>query len=271
MPRDPFSISAPKCSVEGCAGAPIKKGMCESHYGRWKRHGDPLAGGRKRSVFEGGAAGKAGKVCKVDGCASPAYKREMCNAHYIRWHKHGDPLAGGRVKAAPGQPTTNECKKPQCPAAARLWAHLDYRAKTELYKSRAKASYYADIERSRQVAREYAANNREAALERVKEWKTANPEKYRANNARNLAAYREYIRQATPPWTDLAAIDAVYMAAPKGSHVDHIVPIRGEFVCGLHVHWNMQYLTESENCSKRNTFTEADGIDYTAPAWRAMA
>jgi len=160
------------------------------------------------------------------------------------------------------------CKKPQCPAAKHINNHLHFLRNQDAYRQRARTNYWLDEERSRQVAREYAATHRQEALDRVKQWKTDNPERYRANNARNLAAYREYIRQATPPWADLEAIDAVYMAAPKGYHVDHIVPIRGEFVCGLHVSWNLQHLPESENCSKRNTFNEADGIDYSAPAWR---
>lgn len=266
MTQDLFNTSPRSCSVEGCTRAPASKGMCPMHYRRWRRHGDPLAGGTFRGVFSGGAAGKAGERCTVEGCDGPVYRREMCNKHYIRWHKHGDPLAGGRGKASSGQ-LSNHCGKRQCPGAKRLWAHMDYLAKMDTYKGRAKDRYYVDIELSRQLAREYAATHREEARERVKQWKTDNPEKYRANNARNLAAYREYIRQATPFWADLRAIDAVYMAAPKGYHVDHIVPIRGEFVCGLHVPYNMQYLPESENCSKRNTFTEADGIDRTAPGW----
>lgn len=70
--------------------------------------------------------------------------------------------------------------------------------------------------------------------------------------------------QATPAWVDAAhrqRISAIYAATQQVQeatgtvyHVDHIVPLVNERVCGLHVWWNLQPLPELLNIVKNNTF-----------------
>lgn len=44
-----------------------------------------------------------------------------------------------------------------------------------------------------------------------------------------------------------------YIEASKlGLTVDHIIPLQGEFVSGLHVPWNITFISRSENTSKGN-------------------
>lgn len=66
------------------------------------------------------------------------------------------------------------------------------------------------------------------------------------------AKYRAVKLQALPKWADTAAITQFYRSCPEGYHVDHIIPLQGKYVCGLHVLNNLQYLSISDNCSKGN-------------------
>lgn len=65
----------------------------------------------------------------------------------------------------------------------------------------------------------------------------------------------------TPKWADLKAIKAIYKEASIRSkkegikyHVDHIIPLRGKNVSGLHIHSNLQIITAHENALKHNKF-----------------
>lgn len=57
---------------------------------------------------------------------------------------------------------------------------------------------------------------------------------------------------ATVYWSDLEAISNFYSNCPSGYVVDHIIPLQGKYVCGLHVLDNLQYLTASDNNKKSN-------------------
>lgn len=80
-------------------------------------------------------------------------------------------------------------------------------------------------------------------------------------------------KDATPPWlTDRQnqEIISIYKEAARLSvltrikhHVDHIIPLKGENVCGLHVPWNLRPLPASENLSKHNRVLAEDLKDST--------
>lgn len=89
-------------------------------------------------------------------------------------------------------------------------------------------------------------------------WRIENADRVRARN-RTRDACR--IR-ATPQWltaSDHAAIAAVYVEARRledstgvPHEVDHVVPLRGKRVCGLHVPWNLRAIPTEENRRKSN-------------------
>lgn len=74
------------------------------------------------------------------------------------------------------------------------------------------------------------------------------PEKVRAKAAKR----RTSVLNRTPPWVNFQEIESIYLWCPEGYHVDHIVPLQGELVSGLHVPWNLQYLPATTNLSKGN-------------------
>lgn len=79
----------------------------------------------------------------------------------------------------------------------------------------------------------------------------------RATPQVNLAKVRRYKAakaNRVPKWADLEKIQAIYANCPPDKVVDHIIPLRGKLVSGLHVHNNLQYLTPAENAAKGNKF-----------------
>jgi hypothetical protein len=114
--------------------------------------------------------------------------------------------------------------------------------------------------------------NPDKVSEASKRWRTKNPDKHKQ-------VYRDWVRtpegkllkrastakrraariQATPPWLtqqDHAEIKLFYSNCPEGYEVDHIIPLQGEFISGLHVLSNLQYLPMAENRSKHNRWSD---------------
>ena len=103
---------------------------------------------------------------------------------------------------------------------------------------------------------------REANPERKRDyeriWYNKNPHKKRIARAK----YKAIHLKSTPKWLSkdhLILIEmyyklAVYMTEVTGIkwEVDHIIPLQGQNVSGLHVPWNLRVITKAENASKCN-------------------
>lgn len=130
---------------------------------------------------------------------------------------------------------------------------------------------------------EYSEKHREASLEISRKWNRDNPEyhrsRYRANaeaermrqreytkanpikkSARN-AKYRASKARAAPSWLNQEKIEEFYFATDflgmvtgEWYHVDHIVPLQSNIVCGLHWEYNLQILPGFDNQSKSNRY-----------------
>lgn len=70
-----------------------------------------------------------------------------------------------------------------------------------------------------------------------------------------LLERKEYISDRTPNWANIKEINKFIRNCPKGYQVDHIIPLKGKLVSGLHVLDNLQYLTAYDNRVKNNSYT----------------
>ena len=132
-------------------------------------------------------------------------------------------------------------------------------------------------ERNKQLTKDRArardlANPEQAAARKAK-WREENRDKHNAinrewfaNNKNKRASYqakrKATILQRTPAWDPHAhLIIAKYQLATmltkaSGSvhHVDHIIPLQGRKVSGLHVFSNLRVIPGSDNVKKSNKF-----------------
>lgn len=138
---------------------------------------------------------------------------------------------------------------------------------------------YNHTEQRREYVSNYNKTDQRRAInaERQKKYRPCKEvrQKYYQSGLGTLAKYRsrEYVKarlrfnaakrhaaklQRTPIWSETEAIKNFYANCPEGYEVDHIIPLQGKLVSGLHVLGNLQYLLMSENRSKNNHFDPMD-------------
>lgn len=89
------------CTVGGCDTERAANAMCDKHYRRWKKYGDPHK--RAWPTYDT-------DTCKLNGCAKKRIGRGYCAMHYSRFMATGDP--------GPAEPMSQlqkgECEAPNC-------------------------------------------------------------------------------------------------------------------------------------------------------------
>lgn len=116
-----------------------------------------------------------------------------------------------------------------------------------------KKSYNSEKKRAYNQA--YYDKKKELVKELAKTYRKNNKSKVNSINANNRAKKKK----ASPTWLTKQhkyEMQQIYLNCPEGMQVDHIIPLSNDIVCGLHVPWNLQYLTIEENLKKYNKIQE---------------
>lgn len=119
---------------------------------------------------------------------------------------------------------------------------------------------YRSSERGKQIRQQSYERNREQKRKYDKNRRQNVPgvrEKYNATSAK----YRAAKLKATPLWFEKEKVELLYVQSKlltestgTKHNVDHIVPLQGELVCGLHCLDNLQVIPALDNISKSNSF-----------------
>lgn len=182
--------------------------------------------------------------------------RAEAKATGAKYYFTGEPCKHGHIAPRKTKGACLECLKDEWAKGNETRAEYFRAYNQSEAGQKAKKEYY---ERNRSVVIEKAASRspeeRRAARNRHKE---ANPDVYREL----VSLRRRRFRLATPKWLSAEQkmeIRLKYRLAIELSRrtgvrhaVDHIVPLQGESVCGLHVPWNLEVVTQEENLKKSN-------------------
>ena len=136
-----------------------------------------------------------------------------------------------------------------------------YDSKNKSSKSEySKAYREANYESLSEKGRDYRRDNLDKITAYFKVWAQENPGKVSLHRTKR----RQGLRNATPVWLSDTQIDEIgdfytlakdcYLVTGEAYEVDHIVPIQGKDICGLHVPWNLQVLPRDLNRKKSNLY-----------------
>lgn len=155
----------------------------------------------------------------------------------------------------------------------------EYRAKNRLkVRAQQRSWYLLNKDRADAAAKKYRDSGRsekarqvlisknpkkhsELAVARAKKCRNKNPDRYRLNQRIHQAKRRALGGHIE----DKKEVLSVYINCPKDQEVDHILPLNNDRICGLHVSWNLQYLSRADNAVKNNNF---DGT-YENKGWKS--
>jgi 5-methylcytosine-specific restriction endonuclease McrA len=182
--------------------------------------------------------------------------RKEAQALGAKFYFTGEPCVRGHVALRKTKGSCVECVKED-------WAVDNERRKGKPKTDAAIAAGRKYYEKNREaVIARAAARPAEEKRRLQAQYKDRNVDVVRADTSVRKRRHRE----ATPKWLTKAErlqMRALYVQARKMTEltreryvVDHIIPLRGEEVCGLHVPWNLRVITQDENLKKSNKLVD---------------
>lgn len=192
--------------------------------------------------------------------------RDEARANGLRRYFTGRPCIHGHVaerlvsnKACVECDRVNKAKMYAC-GDPRVRAQDKKRYWKDVAKSRANnlANYRKHAAKRRAYDKARASTPKRAAEVNMRT--LAYAKRHRGRMNARLALRRARQKQATPVWlthSQLAEMQVIYEHARANSlEVDHVIPLSGEMVSGLHVPWNLQAIPRTENRRKANKLAE---------------
>ena len=226
-------------------------------------------------------------LCKINGCDLATNCGGMCKKHYDADYRRRnlEIIKARKARYYLENAKDINTRRRNCSEEERLTSRLRdrryYNNNTEKRKGYQKAYNTRNADLVRQKARENYQQNRERRLQQKQQYYTSNKDillrkqqEYGNTHTAAIKQYRsEYVKlnrkrlnyvnalrhasklQATPKWLtkeQKLEIRNIYESCPDGYHVDHIIPLKGKEVRGLHVPWNLRHLPAAENLKKSN-------------------
>jgi 5-methylcytosine-specific restriction endonuclease McrA len=186
--------------------------------------------------------------------------RQEAKATGAKYYFTGEPCKHGHIAPRKTKGSCVECLKVEWEKA-----------------NTTRADYFRDYNKSeagQQAKRKYYEANKENVIARAQARPDEDKRRYKkTHKVNNPDMYKEMtslrrrrFRDATPKWlTDTHKMEirlkyrlAIELSRATGERhaVDHIVPLHGDNVCGLHVPWNLQVLTQKDNLLKYNRMVD---------------